>query len=140
VVDAPRARNLAADSAKEELRFSVSQPHQFSAMASASLTTYNSELVKALEDLREQREEVNRTILRDEEEKARIQKELTALTERLGQLNNDLAKKINTRNEFDAAISETEGAYMKILESSQTLLSVLKRESVNLTKRKTASS
>ena len=37
-------------------------------------------------------------------------------------------------------IQETEAAYMKILESSQTLLSVLKRESVNLTKRKTASS
>ena len=29
---------------------------------------------------------------------------------------------------------------MKILESSQTLLSVLKRESVNLTKRKTGTS
>jgi hypothetical protein len=29
---------------------------------------------------------------------------------------------------------------MKILESSQTLLNVLKRESVNLTKRKTATS
>jgi len=43
-------------------------------MAGASLTTYNSELVKALEDLREQREEMNRSILRDEEEKARIQK------------------------------------------------------------------
>ena len=41
------------------------------------------------------------------------------------------------RNEFDAAISETEGAYMKILESSQTLLSVLKRESTLLTKKKT---
>ncbi len=42
--------------------------------------------------------------------------------------------------EFDQTIQETEAAYMKILESSQTLLSVLKRESVNLTKRKTASS
>lgn len=113
-----------------------------------------------------------------------------------GALNNDLAKKLNTRNEFDAAISETEGACesaaavaqrarrgeqrrasdrrcaasrgrsvprrnahaptvpspraslplvslalappadMKILESSQTLLSVLKRESTLLTKKK----
>jgi len=44
------------------------------------------------------------------------------------------------RVEFDQTIQETEAAYMKILESSQTLLSVLKRESVNLTKRKTASS
>jgi sjoegren syndrome nuclear autoantigen 1 len=43
-------------------------------MATASLGSYSSELVKALEDLREQREEVQRSILRDEEERARIQK------------------------------------------------------------------
>lgn len=42
--------------------------------ASSSLTTYNSELVKCIEDLREQREELNRSILKDEEEKGRIQK------------------------------------------------------------------
>ena len=34
---------------------------------------------------------------------------------------------------------ETEAAYSKIMESSQTLLHVLKRESVNLTKKKQAS-
>jgi hypothetical protein len=39
-----------------------------------NLTTYNSELVKCIEDLREQREELNRGILKDEEEKAKIQK------------------------------------------------------------------
>ena len=124
--------------------------------AAGSIATYSNELVGCLEDLREKREDLHRSLLRDvrlcggmqtrpravtrreqharllaaaarrrrrcrfhrprpphtlqEEEKARIQKELTTLTERLGQLNNDLAKKINTRNEFDAAISETEGA------------------------------
>jgi hypothetical protein len=41
---------------------------------SASLTTYNNELVACIEDLREKREELNRSILRDEEEKAKIQK------------------------------------------------------------------
>lgn len=40
------------------------------------------------------------------------------------------------RNEFDQTIQETEAAYMKILESSQTLLNVLKRESINLTKKR----
>jgi len=35
---------------------------------------------------------------------------------------------------------QTEAAYMKILESSQTLLHVLKRETVNLTKKKQSSS
>ena len=34
---------------------------------------------------------------------------------------------------------QTEAAYSKIMESSQTLLHVLKRESVNLTKKKQAS-
>ncbi|CAF2864708.1 unnamed protein product [Rotaria sp. Silwood2] len=37
-----------------------------------------------------------------------------------------------TRTEFGRTISETEAAYMKILESSQTLLNVLKRESHSL--------
>ena len=44
------------------------------------------------------------------------------------------------RVEFDQTIQETEAAYMKILESSQTLLGVLKRESSTLTKKKTATS
>ena len=96
----------------------------------SSIAGYSNDLVACLEDLRVKREELNRSIMRDEEEKARIQKDLTALTERLGNLNASLARGINTRNEFDAAIGETEGAYMKILESSQTLLTVLKREAV----------
>ena len=41
---------------------------------------------------------------------------------------------IASRNEYDKTIAETEAAYMKILESSQTLLNVLKRETVNLVK------
>lgn len=45
-----------------------------------------------IEDLREKREELNRLILRDEEEKAKIQKELSVLTERLSRLNEQLAK------------------------------------------------
>lgn len=47
---------------------------------------------------------------------------------------------MQARNEFDQTIQETEAAYMKILESSQTLLHVLKRESVNLAKKKQTSS
>lgn len=160
--------------------------------------------MSCIEDLREKREELNRSLLRDEEEKAKIQKELSTLTERLSRLNEDIARKMQARVEFDQTvrgmrqgwlhahatggsaataacatcfytgafllahcrfassllmltppfyfslyptnslhhpqIQETEAAYMKILESSQTLLSVLKRESVNLTKRKTATS
>eukprot|EP00940_MAST-03C_sp_MAST-3C-sp2_P002566 g2566.t1 len=108
--------------------------------AGATLQNYNNELVKCIEDLREKREEVNRQILKEEEEKAKIQKDLSILTDRLQKLNESLTRKQQARNEYDKTIQETEAAYMKILESSQTLLHVLKRESVNLTKRRQASS
>ena len=49
-------------------------------------------------------------------------------------------RQIASRNEYDKTIAETEAAYMKILESSQTLLNVLKRETVNLVKKKQTSS
>lgn len=106
----------------------------------ASLQNYNNELVKCIEDLREKREEINRQILKEEEEKAKIQRDLSILTDRLSTINEALARKIQARNEYDRTIQETEAAYMKILESSQTLLQVLKRETVNLVKKKQSSS
>jgi Sjoegren syndrome nuclear autoantigen 1 len=105
----------------------------------ASLQNYNNELVKCIEDLREKREEINRQILQDEEEKAKIQRDLSVLTDRLSKINEALARKVQARNEYDKTIQETEGAYMKILESSQTLLQVLKRETVSLVKKKQSS-
>lgn len=105
----------------------------------ASLQNYNNELVKCIEDLREKREEINRQILKEEEEKAKIQRDLSILTDRLSKINETLARKIQARNEYDRTIQETEAAYMKILESSQTLLQVLKRETVSLTKKKQSS-
>eukprot|EP00775_Hariotina_reticulata_P014216 gene14216-biopygen16247 len=79
--------------------------------------------------------------IQDEEcEKQKIQQELAALTQRLSKVNESLAKKIDTKNEFDKVIVETEAAYLKILESSQTLLTVLKRESVNIQKKRQAAS
>jgi|EP00605_Chrysophyceae_sp_TOSAG23-4_P002535 sjoegren syndrome nuclear autoantigen 1 len=105
----------------------------------ASLQNYNNELVKCVEDLREKREEINRQILKEEEEKAKIQRDLSILTDRLSTINETLQRKIQARNEYDRTIQETEAAYMKILESSQTLLQVLKRETVNLVKKKQSS-
>ena len=47
-----------------------------------------------------------------------------------------LVKKYEAQEEFDRTIQETEQAFMKILESSQTLLHVLKKEDSTLNKRK----
>ncbi len=128
----------------------------------ATLQNYNNELVKCLEDLREKRETLNKEvcfrvsllraarvraddpvrdpqILKEEKKKQDIQKKLHKLTEELHRITERLAKKTSARNDFDTTIQETEGAYMKILESSQTLLHVLKRESVTLSKKKQTS-
>ena len=58
--------------------------------------------------------------------------EIAALTERLNNLSDALIKKYEAREEFDRTIGETEQAFMKILESSQTLLHVLKKEDTQL--------
>eukprot|EP01006_Ploeotia_vitrea_P044276 TRINITY_DN66822_c3_g2_i1.p1 TRINITY_DN66822_c3_g2~~TRINITY_DN66822_c3_g2_i1.p1 ORF type:complete len:112 (-),score=9.71 TRINITY_DN66822_c3_g2_i1:1047-1382(-) len=101
----------------------------------ATLQSTNNELVKCIEDLRQKREESNRLILKEEEEKARIVNEIQILTERLNHIDEGLNRKYAARAEYDKAISETENAFTKILESSRTLLHVLKRESSNLRKK-----
>jgi Sjoegren syndrome nuclear autoantigen 1 len=83
----------------------------------ANLGNFNSELVKCLEDLRERREEVNRAILLEEEEKAKIQKDISLLTDRLSKINESLVRKNQARNEYDKTIQESEQAYMKVGEA-----------------------
>lgn len=95
----------------------------------ATLQGINNEMVTCIEDLRQKREEVNIQVVVEEEERLKIQNDLHILTERLARINESIARKMATREEFDRTISETEAAYMKILESSQTLLQLLKRES-----------
>ncbi|XP_059405765.1 microtubule nucleation factor SSNA1-like [Carassius carassius] len=100
----------------------------------AALQTYNNELVKCIEELCSKREELNRLIQQEEAEKSRLQHDIRVLTEKLSRVNESLARRLAARADFDRTIAETEAAYMKILESSQTLLSVLKKETGNLNK------
>eukprot|EP01083_Nonionella_stella_P095998 269641_1 len=100
-----------------------------------SLQNYNSDLVKCLQDLRQKRDIVHKEIITEEREKGRVQKQLAQLTEQLHRFNESISRKVKSRNDYDKTIQETEAAYMKILESSQTLLHVLKRESQNLSKK-----
>ncbi|NXE46391.1 SSNA1 protein, partial [Casuarius casuarius] len=85
-------------------------------------------------ELRARRDELARLIQGEEAERSRLQGEIWALTEKLARTNESLARKMATRNDFDRTIAETEAAYGKILESSQTLLSVLKGEMGNTSK------
>ncbi len=116
--------------------------HLIMSQQGAALQNYNNELVKCMfsnslldedfsevwnlgiEDLCGKRDELQRQILIEEEDKHKLENDILLSSEKLAKINENLAKKITARTEFDRTISETEAAYMKILESSQTLLSV----------------
>ena len=80
----------------------------------ASLQNYNNELVKCLQDLKSKRDTVHKEMINEEREKSRVQKQLAELTEQLHRLNELIAIKSQTRNEYDKTIQETEAAYMKV--------------------------
>lgn len=98
----------------------------------AALQTYNQELVKCLEDMKLRRSALQSQIVSQEEEKSNLQSEIEKMSCKLTHLNDSLAKRIAVRNEYDRTIADTETAYMKILESSQLLLNMIKKEAVTL--------
>uniref|UniRef100_A0A2K5RDJ1 ubiquitinyl hydrolase 1 n=2 Tax=Cebus imitator TaxID=2715852 RepID=A0A2K5RDJ1_CEBIM len=96
------------------------------------LRNYN-KLVECIKEL-SQKQELCQKIQQEEDKKQRLQNELRQLTEKLARVNENLARKIAIRNKFHRTIAEMEATFLQILESSQTLLSVLKREARILTK------
>ena len=65
---------------------------------------------------------------------------MQTLTKRLSQVNESLARKHQTRADYEKVIEETDAAYSKIVESSHTLLNVLKKEANSISKRSTVQS
>ncbi|XP_034047852.1 Sjoegren syndrome nuclear autoantigen 1 [Thalassophryne amazonica] len=100
----------------------------------AALQTYNNELVKCIEDLCSKREELNRLIKQEEAEKEQLEHDIRVLSDKLSRVNESLTQRLTTRATYDRTIAETEAAYTKILESSHSLLSVLKQEAENLSR------
>uniref|UniRef100_A0A3P8RI39 Sjogren syndrome nuclear autoantigen 1 n=1 Tax=Astatotilapia calliptera TaxID=8154 RepID=A0A3P8RI39_ASTCA len=93
-----------------------------------------SSTIRGIEELCSKRDELNRQIKQEEEEKERLQHDIRVLSEKLSRVNESLTQRLAARATFDRTIAETEAAYTKILESSQSLLSVLKQEAGNLSK------
>ena len=61
-----------------------------------TLQSYNNELSKCIQDLREKREELNRLIYKEEEDKSKIQKELALLQERLKKVSGKIFFGVNS--------------------------------------------
>ncbi|XP_076166229.1 uncharacterized protein LOC143146088 isoform X3 [Ptiloglossa arizonensis] len=85
-----------------------------------------------LEEMKSRRTELQTQIELQEKEKNNLQREIEKLSYKLTRLNNSLTKRIAVKNEYDRTIADTEAAYIKILEGSQLLLNMLKREASNL--------
>ena len=104
-------------------------------LQAASLQNYNSELVKSLEGIRERRENLLIDMKKNTEEKNEIVQTIEKLSQELEELNTTLFQKEELKNEYDKVISNTELAYYKLLEGSQTLLAILKRDEASLQKK-----
>nr|XP_012233706.1 PREDICTED: Sjoegren syndrome nuclear autoantigen 1 homolog isoform X2 [Linepithema humile] len=98
----------------------------------ATVQACNQKIVKCLEEMKVRRAELQAQIEAQEEEKNGLQREIEKMSCKLTHLNDSLAKRIAIRNELDRTIADSELAYIKILESSQLLLNMLKREAVSL--------
>lgn len=67
-----------------------------------------------IEDLHSKRDELNRQIRQEEEEKDRLQHDIRILSEKLSRVNESLAQRLAARTTFDRTIAETEAAYTKV--------------------------
>ncbi|GLH07032.1 Sjoegren syndrome nuclear autoantigen 1 [Gryllus bimaculatus] len=102
------------------------------AQQGAILQTYNQELVKCIEELKRKRRSLEEIISTQQEEKIEAEKELERLSAKLNSIVESLSKNIAVKQDYDRTIEEAEAAYTKILESSQVLLTMVKRESACL--------
>ncbi|XP_073386873.1 microtubule nucleation factor SSNA1 isoform X1 [Physcomitrium patens] len=84
-----------------------------------------------IEELMKKRDSMKRVVQLEEEEKANIQRDLTALTKRLTEIDESLSRKYACVEDYENTIHNVESAYSKILESSQALLQVLQSENCN---------
>ena len=85
---------------------------------SSGLNNTNTELVKMMDGIIKQKNEIQGLIDQEEDEKRQIEEQMRSLAERLDTLNGSLQKKHHTRSEYDKTINETQSAFNKILESS----------------------
>lgn len=102
------------------------------ASTGADMQATNNELVTIIEELKDKRQLLDRSIQVDEEERHHLNHELKLLQAKLQRIDDSLAKKYAARGDFDKTIQETAVAFGNILDSSRVLLTAVKRESLGL--------
>ncbi|KAI8586506.1 Sjogren's syndrome nuclear autoantigen 1, isoform CRA_a [Geranomyces variabilis] len=103
-----------------------------SRISPSTLQAFNNELVIKLETLREHQHAICQEIEKDEARRAALEHSIADLSAQLDRTNDALANKYAASERYDRLIRDTEDAYEKIVESSQTLLSALQRETTTI--------
>ncbi|XP_014279582.1 microtubule nucleation factor SSNA1 isoform X2 [Halyomorpha halys] len=85
-----------------------------------------------IEQLKIKRQELSYEVEKEEAAKHSLENEMQQLQLKLDGLSTNIKRKKNLLENCDKAIKEAESAFMKILESSQVLLSKVLRESEEL--------
>ena len=102
------------------------------ASTGADLQATNNDLVQVVEELKERRAALERSIQVDMDAKQKLVSEIRLLSTKLSKVDESLTKKLAVRVEFDRTLEETGIAFANILDSSRVLLSSVKREAVSL--------
>ena len=81
---------------------------------------------------REKYDAIEKQIQKEKDQRDELQRNIEMMKERLVKIESSISSKTTTQEKYGKTIQETESAYKKILQSSHTLLNVLKRETINL--------
>ncbi|CAD5122085.1 unnamed protein product [Dimorphilus gyrociliatus] len=87
------------------------------------------ELINAMNEIMFKRDELNRQIQSDDEEKKMLENDITILQQRLNCVQQRLRCNQEVIGKMNRILTETDMAYRKIQESSQVLVSALKKHS-----------
>ncbi len=94
----------------------------------AAIQSYNNELVRLLQVVERQRRCLQAEINDGQHQKADLEVQLKSIKAKLEAVNADLEAKLERRRKCDKMIQETKTAHQRIMESSQVLVNVLKKD------------
>ena len=85
-------------------------------------------IIQTLENLKIQRDKINKDIEEGYQIREKIQLQLNLLGEQLQKISDDLEQKQTVLNIYDKILNETDSAYSKIVQSTQALYNMVKNE------------
>ena len=92
-----------------------------------ALCKFNEEFIDTLNDLKDKKGKLKRKLSKDQKELEEVQKVLDEKNKKKSLLAAAIAKKNKQLELVDATIKNTQSAYEKIVETSQVLLTVIKK-------------